>query len=129
MRTRKPISKFGAHLLIALICLQLLQLCQAAILSPQILTPIAHGKPWSGPEQQKADRKLDLAGRTGWQKYENIDSEADATLRLELIVTLETDRDWLVTDAPSWFLAIPSDLDDPEGVRDYIIIKGRYLIE
>ena len=70
-----------------------------------------------------------MAGRTGWQKYENIDSEADAILRLELIVTLESDRDWLATDAPSWFLAIPSDLDDPEGVRDYIIIKGRYLIE
>ena len=44
-------------------------------------------------------------------------------------MTLETDRDWLDTDAPTWFLAMPSDLDNPEGVRDYIIIKGRYLRE
>ena len=65
-----------------------------------------------------------MAGKTGWQM-----NEVDNIFKLELIVTLETDRDWLVTDAPSWFLAIPSDLDDPEGVRDYIIIKGRYLIE
>ena len=73
------------------------------------------------------ERKLDLAGTTGWQVYENIDSETEAILNSELIVTLETDRDWLDTDAPTWFLAIPSDLDDPDGVRDYIIIKGRYL--
>ena len=32
-------------------------------------------------------------------------------------------------DVPTWFLAIPSDFDDPEGVRDYVVIKGSYLVD
>jgi len=70
---------------------------------------------------------LELSGTTGWLTYP-IENDEEI-LQSELIVTIETDRNWLDEDAPVWFVAIPSDADDPEGVRDYIVIKGRYLRE
>ena len=128
MKSNKSIAL--SHRLINFLLLFLISSALGQYLkSPQRLSPIAHGKPWTGPSTAQADRSLALSGTTGWQVYENIDSETDAILIPELIVTIETDRDWQANDVPTWFLAIPSDSDDPNGVRDFIVIKGKYLLD
>ena len=45
---------------------------------------------------------------------------------MELLFDVNTDVPLSVDDCPEWFVAMPSDSDDPEGVRDYIIIRGYY---
>ena len=102
----------------------LLSALSEALRSPTRLFPIDHGKPWTGPEQKKDDQTLKISGSTGWQVFQSGDTELWTH---EVIVTLESEKDWTTADKPQWFLAIPSDIDDIEGgVRDYIIIKSVY---
>ena len=70
---------------------------------------------------------MKISGTTGWRSYINEEDDSEI-LKSELIITIESDRSWANTDAPRWFVAIPSDIDDPKGTRDYIVIKGQFLI-
>ena len=98
-----------------------------ALRSPTRLQPIAHGKPWSGADITINDeRQLKLSGTTGWQAYPPSEEGAESLLVSQFLVTLDSNTIWSESDAPKWFVAIPSDIDDPEGTRDYIVIKGSF---
>ena len=104
---------------VSFLVIHLLITFAASLFSSTHIPPLEHPKPWTGVSQIAGGKSLKLKGTTGWRTSGN-------NSIYELIITLKSDNDWTSEDAPEWFVAIPSDTDDPQGTRDYIIIKSSY---
>ena len=104
-------------------CLLGSSLIEGAVIYKKLLRSAGHEKPWNGIETTVSDRSFAFSGLTAWKQYE---LEGQINYSMELLVDINTDIPFSVDDRPEWFVALPSNLDDPEGIRDYIIIRSYY---